>query len=77
MHVLARDPQFTGSPRRRFTRGETAAQEHQGGRALTGLRERRAGQQGVVTIASPAAVGGNVVLLSAQPPIAASTAGAA
>jgi hypothetical protein len=77
MHLLAGYPQFTGQPRSRFTFGDAAEQEHQGCRALTGLRERCTGQQGVVAIASPIVVGGKVVLLSKQPPIAASTSGAA
>ena len=50
---------------------------HQGSRALAGLREGCPGQERVVTIVSPAAVGGKVVLPAEQPPITASAAGAA
>jgi hypothetical protein len=71
---LACHPQFTGETRGRFTFGDAAEQEHPCHRALTGRREHRTSQQGVVAVGAPAAVGGNMVLLPKQPPIAARTA---
>jgi hypothetical protein len=44
MQLLARHSQFTGETRGRFTFGHATEKEHQGRRALTGLRERRTGQ---------------------------------
>jgi hypothetical protein len=73
---LARPPQCTGETRGRFTCGDAAEQEPQRCRAWTGLRERRTGEKRVGAVTAPTAVGGNMVLRSTQPPIAAPTAGA-
>jgi hypothetical protein len=74
LHLRARQAQFTGETRGRFTFGNATEKEHQGRRALTGLRQRRTGEQRVVALTATTPVGGKVGWRSKQPPLAAPTA---
>jgi hypothetical protein len=74
MELLARQAQFAREARRGFALGHPAEQQHKGRWALPGFLEDGPGQQGVVAIAAPTAVGRKVALCTEQAPLGMPTA---
>jgi hypothetical protein len=74
VELLARKPQLARQASRRLALGHATQQEHQRGRSLSGVREGRTGQQGIVAVAAPTTVCRELPLFAEQAPLHAPTA---